>query len=282
MATEISQLIAEGTERLARVAEQPRHEAEILLAAALGRPRSWLIAHADERILDCDATDRYEANVTRRALGEPVAYILGEKEFWSLPLEVGPAVLIPRPETELAVELALGHLPPDSPGRVLDLAAGSGAIALAIARERPRLHIVGTDVSVAAIAVAERNRLRLGLPRVEFRPGPWYEPVAGDRFTLIVSNPPYIAEDDPRVERTVRRYEPHAALYSGPSGLEALQSVVNGAAPHLVGGGWLIVEHGDTQGAAVRELFERSGFAEVRTHRDLARLDRCTEGRLPA
>jgi release factor glutamine methyltransferase len=172
LATEISQLITEGVERLARVTDQPRHEAEILLAAALEKPRSWLMAHPEERVLDCAATDRYEAHVTRRAHGEPVAYILGEKEFWSLPIEVGPAVLIPRPETELLVELALAHLPPDSPGRVLDLAAGSGAIALAVARERPRLHVVGTDVSVAAVEVATRNRLRLGLPGVEFRPGP--------------------------------------------------------------------------------------------------------------
>lgn len=282
MATEVSQLIAEGAGRLARVAEQPRHEAEILLAAALGKPRSWLLAHPDERVLDCAATDRYEASVTRRSHGEPVAYILGEKEFWSLPIMVGPAVLIPRPETELLVELALGHLPPDSPGRVLDLAAGSGAVALALARERPRLQVCGTDVSAEAVAVAEHNRLRLGVPRAEFRCGSWYEPVTGERFTLIVSNPPYIAADDPRVERAVKRYEPHAALFSGPTGLEALQAVVSGAPPHLVKGGWLVVEHGDTQGAPVRELFVQSGFTDVRTHRDLARLERCTEGRLPA
>src|SRR5512145_2820905 len=157
MASEISQLIDEGVARLRRVTDQPRQEAEILLAAALARPRAWVIAHPDERILDCDATDRYEAHVTRRAHGEPVAYILGEKEFWSLALEVTPDVLVPRPETELAVERALAHLPQDAPGRALDLGTGSGAIALAVAHERPRLRVLGTDVSPAAVAVARRN-----------------------------------------------------------------------------------------------------------------------------
>jgi release factor glutamine methyltransferase len=281
MATEISRLLEEGIARLGRVADQPRHEAEILLAAALDKPRSWLIAHPEQRILDCDATDRYESHVTRRAHGEPIAYILGEKEFWSLPLEVTPDVLIPRPETELAVERALAHLPADAPGRVLDLAAGSGAIALAIAHERPRLQVIGTDLSAAAVDVARRNALRLHLANVEFRTGDWYAPVAGEHFTVVVSNPPYIAEDDPRVERAVRRYEPHAALFAGADGLEALRVVVTGGARQLCAGGWLVVEHGDTQGAEVRALCSRAGFEEVTTHRDLAGLERCTEGRWP-
>ena len=187
MASEVSLLLAEGVARLGRVTDAPRHEAEILLAAALGKTRAWLIAHSDERILDCDATDRYEAQVTRRAHGEPVAYILGEKEFWSLTLEVTPAVLVPRPETELAVELCLGHLAADAPGRALDLAPGSGAIALALAHERPRLQVIGTDVSAEAIAVARRNAARLDLRAVEFRVGPWFAPVHGESFTLIVS-----------------------------------------------------------------------------------------------
>jgi len=282
VATEISQLIEEGAERLGRTAGQPRHEAEILLAAALAKPRAYLLAHPERRVLDCTVTDRYEASVERRAHGEPIAYILGEKEFWSLPLEVGPAVLIPRPETELVVERALVHLPADAPGRLLDLAAGSGAIALAIACERPRLQVLATDRSEAALAVARRNAARLGLARVEFRVGSWYAPVAGERFTLIASNPPYIAEGDPRVERSVRRFEPHEALFAGPSGLEALEVVVGSAPRHLVAGGWLVVEHGDTQGGAVRALLEAAGFGAVRTHFDLAGLERCTEGCLPA
>jgi release factor glutamine methyltransferase len=281
MATEVSQLLAEGIARLRRVTDQPRQEAEILLAAALDKPRAWVIAHPEQRILDCDATDRYEAHVTRRAHGEPVAYILGEKEFWSLALEVTPDVLIPRPETELVVERALAHLPEDAPGRVLDLATGSGAIALAIAHERPRLRVLGTDVSAAAVAVARRNAARLHLSNVEFRTGDWYAPVGDERFTLIVSNPPYVAEDDPRVDRSVRIYEPHAAVYAGAEGLGALRTIVAAAGDHLVGGGWLVLEHGDRQGAQVRDLLVDAGFGQVDTRRDLAGLDRCTEGRWP-
>jgi release factor glutamine methyltransferase len=281
VATEISQLIGEGIARLGRVTDQPRHEAEILLAAALSKPRAYLLAHPEERILDCEATDRYEAGITRRAHGEPIAYILGEKEFWSLPLEVTPDVLIPRPETELAVELALSHLPKDAPGRVLDLAAGSGAIALAVAKERPRLRVVGTDISDAALLIARSNAARLEIDNVEFRRGSWYEPVRDEHFTLVVSNPPYIAEGDPRVERGVRRFEPHDALFAGPEGLEALRAVVGRAGAHLLPGGWLIVEHGDLQGEAVRNLFTASGFEPARTLPDLAGHDRCTEARWP-
>jgi len=281
VATEISRLIDEGIARLARVTDEPRLEAEVLLAAALGKPRAFLLSHPELQIRDCDATDRYEANITRRAHGEPVAYILGEKEFWSLPLEVGPTVLVPRPETELVVELALAHLPPGFDGRVLDLAAGSGAIALALARERPAARVIGTDASEPAIATARRNAARLHVPNVEFRVGSWFEPVAGERFGLIASNPPYIAEDDPRVEPAVRRFEPHAALFSGPTGLEALRVIAADAPAHLVADGWLVVEHGDAQGAAVRSLFDESGLLEVRTARDLAGRERCTEGRRP-
>ena len=278
MATEVRQLIAEGRLRLQRVTDQPGHEAEILLAAALGRSRAWVMAHPEERILDCEATDRYEAHVTRRSHGEPVAYVLGEKEFWSLPLEVTPDVLVPRPETELVVELALTHLPRDQEARVLDLAAGSGAIALALARELPRTTVVGTDISAAAIAVARHNAQRLGLANVQFRTGNWFDPVTDERFDLIASNPPYIAESDDRVEPAVRRFEPHAALFGGADGLEALRVIAGTAAGHLSPGGWLVVEHGDRQGPAVRELLRAGGFADVRTHQDLAGLDRCTEG----
>lgn len=279
MATEVAALVEEGRARLARVSEEPRREAEILLAAALGRTRPWLLAHPEERILDCDATDRYEAAVTRRARGEPVAYVLGEKEFWSLPLAVTPAVLIPRPETERLVELALERLPAHSTARVLDLGTGSGAVALALAHERPAARVVGTDVAAAAIEVARGNAHRLGLANVEFRTGSWYASVAGERHALIVSNPPYVADDDPRVERDVRLHEPHGALYSGMDGLDALRVITSGAGAHLDAGGWLIVEHGDLQGAAVRELFAAAGFRDVATYRDLAGRERCTGGR---
>lgn len=282
MATEVRSLIDEGIARLAGVAAEPRREAEVLLGAALGRPRAWLLAHPEERILDCESTDRYEAFVTRRALGEPVAYLLGEKEFWSLPLAVGPGVLIPRPETERLVECALARLPTERCCDVLDLATGSGAVALAIAAERPLARVLATDLSEAAVETARGNAARLGLAgRVEVRAGAWYEPAAGRRFELIASNPPYIADDDPRVSPSVRQYEPPQALFAGADGLVALRAVVDGASGHLAPGGWLLVEHGDTQGAAVREMLVAAGFRQVHTHRDLSERERCTEGRSP-
>ena len=279
MATEVRALIDEGAARLKRVAEDPRRESEILLGAALGQPRAWLVAHGESQVLDCEATDRFEAHVTRRAHGEPMAYILGEREFWSLPLMVEPAVLIPRPETELVVERALAHVPAGSTGAVLDLATGSGAIALAIASERPGCRVVGTDLSPGAVTLAMRNAARLDLARVDFRVGSWFEPVRGERFELVASNPPYIAEDDPRVDAGVRRHEPHAALFSGATGLEALGAIVAGAPRHLKPGGWLVLEHGDRQGEVVRRLLADEGFVDVVTRPDLAGLERCTEGR---
>ena len=279
MATEVSRLIDEGIARLQRAADDPRHEAQLLLGAALGRSRAWLIAHAEERVLDCEATDRYEAYVTRRAHGEPIAYILAAREFWSLPLEVTRDVLIPRPETELVVELALQHLPLDDTAQVLDLGTGSGAIALALAQERPRARIVGTDISDTAVLVARHNARRLDFANVEFRTGDWFAPVAGEQYELIASNPPYVAEGDARVEPAVRRYEPPGALFAGPDGLAALRTIVGAATMHLVTGGWLVVEHGDLQGPAVRGLFAAAGFTTVATCRDLAGRERCTEGR---
>jgi release factor glutamine methyltransferase len=190
-------------------------------------------------------------------------------------------VLVPRPETELVVERALAHLPADRDLDVLDLASGSGAIALAVASERPRCRVVATDVAAAAVEATRENALRLQLgDRVAVLQGAWFDPFAGRRFDLIASNPPYIAADDARVEPGVRRYEPAEALFSGPTGLEALQIIAAGAPVHLRTGGWLVVEHGDTQGAAVRALFTAAGFEEVHTFRDLSGLERCTEGRL--
>jgi len=281
MATEVRSLLDEGAARLARTSDEPRREAEVLLGAALGRSRAWLLANPDVGVLDCEATDRYEAFITRRARGEPAAYLLGEKEFWSLPLHVGPGVLVPRPETELVVERALAHLPADRELDVLDLACGSGAIALAVASERPRCRVVATDFSPAAVEATRENARQLGLDdRVTVLQGAWFEPCAGRRCDLIASNPPYIAADDARVEPGVRRYEPAEALFAGPTGLEALQVIAAGAPRHLRPGGWLVVEHGDTQGAAVRALLTAAGFDGVCTFRDLSGLERCTEGRL--
>ncbi|RPI13521.1 MAG: peptide chain release factor N(5)-glutamine methyltransferase [Lysobacterales bacterium] len=282
MATEIRALLDEGEARLGRVSDEARREAEILLGAALGKSRSFLLAHADERILDCEATDRYEAFVTRRRLGEPIAYILGEREFWSMPLVVRPGVLVPRPETELVVERALAHLPADGGGHVLDLATGSGAIALAIAAERPAVRVLAVDCAAEAVELARENAVRLGLAgRVEVRQGSWFEPSSGLRFGLIASNPPYVAEGDPRLAASVRRHEPRQALYSGPGGLEALTAIVADAPGQLEPDGWLVLEHGNDQAAAVRALLAARGYADVATFRDLAGHERCTEGRYP-
>jgi release factor glutamine methyltransferase len=285
MTTEIRQLIDEGAAKLARASSSPWLDAEVLLSDALGVPRSMLQARAEQPVLDCDATDRYESHITRRMHGEPVAYIVGRKEFWSLELEVTPNVLIPRPETELVVERALAHLPATTnvipAARVLDLGTGSGAIALAIAHERPSCEVVGIDASAAACGVAATNARRLGISNASFLAGCWYEPVAGQWFGLIVSNPPYIADDDPRIERDVRRYEPRVALYAGPDGLGALRAVIGRAAAHLTPGGWLVVEHGDTQGAAVRDLLSRAGLEAIATVPDLAGLERVSEARRP-
>jgi release factor glutamine methyltransferase len=277
VATEVRSLVDEGAARLRRVSDDPRREAEVLLAAALGRTRAWLLAHPEERILDCDATDRYESYVTRRAIGEPIAYILGEKEFWSLALRVTPDVLVPRPETELVVERALVHLPPERDARVLDLATGTGAIALAIAHERPACRVVGTDVAAAAIEVAAANARRLGLANAQFRVGNWYDAAGEETFDLIACNPPYVADGDPQLAWQVRRHEPPQALFSGPTGLESLEVVIDGAPAHLAPGGWLVLEHGTTQGDAVRSMLRAAGFSEVATFRDFAAHERCTE-----
>ncbi|WP_240126445.1 peptide chain release factor N(5)-glutamine methyltransferase [Thermomonas alba] len=251
---------------------------ELLLAEALGRSRGWLYAHP-EAAVPAPAQARFEALLARRQAGEPVAYLLGRQGFWSLELEVGPATLIPRPETECLVELALARLPAGQPLRVADLGTGSGAIALALARERPQARIVATDASVAALAVARRNAERLGLGRVEFRQGDWLAPLCGERFDLIASNPPYIEAGDPHLTQGDLRFEPPAALASGADGLDAIRVIVRDAGRHLHPGGWLLLEHGWNQGAAVRGLLEAAGFVEVATERDLEGRDRVSLGR---
>ncbi|MFO1408366.1 MAG: peptide chain release factor N(5)-glutamine methyltransferase [Steroidobacteraceae bacterium] len=281
MPTDIRTLIDEGAARLARRGDDPRRDAEILLGAALGLGRAQLYARMDEVVTDCDATDRYEALVTRRARGVPVAHLLGVREFWSLALAVTPAVLVPRPETELLVERAIAHLPPGVPLDVLDLGTGSGAVGLAIASERPACRVECSDVSPEAIAVATRNAGTLGLANVRFLTGDWFAPCAGRRYDLVAGNPPYIADGDARVAPDVHRHEPQIALYAGPTGLEAIARIVADAPAHLRPGGVLALEHGDRQGPDVRQRLAAAGFVDVATYRDLAGLERCTEGRRP-
>ncbi|HEX8777031.1 MAG TPA: peptide chain release factor N(5)-glutamine methyltransferase [Rhodanobacter sp.] len=255
-----------------------RADAEALLLHVLGQPRSWLFAHAGD-VLDPDVRAAFEALVARRSAGEPVAYITGRRGFWTLELEVTPATLIPRPETELLVELALERLPRDMAGRVADLGTGSGAIALALASERPQAQVVATDASPDALVVARRNAQRLGVGNVRFLQGDWLAPLAGERFALVVSNPPYIEAADPHLAQGDLRYEPAAALASGADGLDALRRIVAAAPAHLEAGGWLLLEHGWNQGAAVRGLLHEAGCAEVFTARDLEARDRVSGGR---
>jgi release factor glutamine methyltransferase len=255
-----------------------RDDAQWLLAHVLGRPRSWLFAFGDHAVA-ADEAARYEALVARRAAGEPVAYLTGRRGFWRFDLEVTPATLVPRPETERLVELALERLPAGSDLRVADLGTGSGAIALALASERPMARVVATDASEAALAVARRNAEMLGLRNVGFRRGDWFDCLGGERFDLVASNPPYIEAGDPHLDAL--RHEPAAALASGADGLDAIRTIARDAPAHLVAGGWLLLEHGWRQGEAVRALLAHAGFVDVATLRDLEGRDRVTLGRIP-
>ncbi|MEO7252595.1 MAG: peptide chain release factor N(5)-glutamine methyltransferase [Arenimonas sp.] len=260
--------------------DSPRADAELLLAAAVGRTRSWLYAHSDTR-MDPAAHSRFSELLRRRSLGEPVAFILGSREFWSLELKVTVDTLIPRPETELLVELALALLPQRTTMTVLELGTGTGAIALAIAHERPQARVAATDAVAATLDVARKNASCHGMTRVRFALGDWYQAVAGERFGLIVSNPPYIADADPHLLRGDLRFEPRRALVSGSDGLDAIRVIAAAAPQHLTAGGHILLEHGFAQGGKVRELLSRAGLVDVRTHLDLEGRERVTAGRLP-
>lgn len=260
-------------------------EADFLLGAALGCTRATLLAHP-ERIASSAEVARVLDWSARRARGEPLAYLTREREFWSLSFLVSPAVLVPRPETEGLVEraLELGDALGDRPGnadravRVLDLGTGSGCIAISIAHERPGWQVCATDASNAALAIARENARRLVESRVEFREGSWYDPLAGERFDLIVGNPPYIGEDEPEMAGTGLSHEPRGALTPGADGLAALRAIVEGAPQHLNPGGCIALEHGHAQGEAVRALLVARGFTRVRCAPDLAGHDRVASG----
>lgn len=260
--------------------DESRLEAELLLAHVLGRPRSWFYAHAGDLLGTRDA-GAFAELLRRRAGGEPVAQITGRRGFWSLELAVSADTLIPRPETELLVELVLDRLPRTEPRRVLDLGTGTGAIALAVASERPLADVTAVDASEAALAVARDNAAGAGLA-LRLLAGDWFTTVAGERFDVVASNPPYIADGDPHLEQGDLRFEPRSALASGADGLDAIRVIARDAPAHLVPGGWLLVEHGHEQGEAVRGLFAAAGLQSVVTERDLEQRDRVTLGRWPA
>ena len=256
-------------------------EAELLLAEALGKDRAWLYAHGEDSLPE-PACRRFDQLLARRRAGEPVAQILGRQEFWSLSLSVTADTLIPRPETELLVELALQRTPNATPCDVLDLGTGSGAIALALARERPQARITGIERDARTLEVAQRNAARLGLDRVRLLRGDWFSPVADEVFDIVLSNPPYIAEADPHLLRGDLRFEPRAALASGPDGLDAIREITASAPARLRVGGWLLFEHGFEQGEASRRLLQQAGFVDVRSFVDLESRDRVSGGRRPA
>ncbi|WOB07471.1 peptide chain release factor N(5)-glutamine methyltransferase [Piscinibacter gummiphilus] len=255
-----------------------RLDAQLLVGHVLQRPRSWLLAHDDTLLTEAEQT-HVEHLMQRRAAGEPLAYLTGEKEFHGLTLQVTPAVLIPRPDTETLVDWALSVLNsgPQVP-RVLDLGTGSGAIALALKHRHPAAIVTAVDASEDALRVAAGNAQRLGLD-IRFRLGDWWQGLEGERFDLVVSNPPYIALGDEHLPAL--RHEPTLALTSGADGLDALRTIVDGAPHHLTSAGWLLVEHGHDQAQAMGELLLAAGFGDVQTCKDLAGIGRCSGGQWP-
>ncbi|MGI9333933.1 MAG: peptide chain release factor N(5)-glutamine methyltransferase [Gammaproteobacteria bacterium] len=265
--------------RLAPSSTCPRLDAELLLTHALALPRHAAYAQP-ERTLDQQALASVEALVARCSAGEPMAQVLGQREFWSMAFEVTPATLVPRPETEHLVEQALLRLPVDVECAVLDAGTGTGAIAVAIANERPRALICAVDASGEALTVARGNADRLAPERIEFVLSDWFAALGQRRFALIVSNPPYVQAHDPALRSAPLSYEPRAALAAGPEGLDAIVHLASHASAHLEPAGWLLIEHGSDQGQRVRDLLEERGFSSVATVTDLAGHERVTAGRL--
>jgi release factor glutamine methyltransferase len=274
-ARSVAVLLAGARQRLAAQPAAPL-EAEVLLAKVLGKDRAWLFAHPGAAVT-AERARLFLALLERRVRGEPIAYLLERREFWSLTLRVTPDVLIPRPETELLVQAALDHIPSDAAWRVADLGTGSGAVALAIACERPKCEVHATELDPAALRVAAGNVEALAPGRVRLHEGSWLEPLAG-RFRVIVSNPPYVAAGDPHLHEGDCRFEPRVALTAGPDGLAAIRRIVRDARPFLEPGGLLALEHGFDQGAAVRMLMNQLGYRQVRTLQDLEGRDRVTVG----
>ena len=281
-ANTLSASLQTAARTLSSRSESPRLDAELLLCKVLALPRSALIVRGTEFISD-DHGRAYEDLIARRLAGTPVAYLTGKREFWSLELDVTPDVLVPRPETEILVELALARLPENQMRSVLDLGTGSGAIALAIAIERPLVRMTGVDVCERALAVAMTNARKAVLDpssaRIHWRAGSWFDAVPDQRFDMIVANPPYIASNDPALTQLTA--EPQLALCSGRTGLEALGEIVKGAAAHLNPNGWLILEHGNLQAEAVAGMLQRLNFSDIHSHADLTGNPRITLGSAP-
>lgn len=274
----IDAALADGTRSLQSTSPSADLDARILLQHALSRDHAWLLAHGNETI-DKDQLEIFRTLIEQRRQGEPIAYLIGWKEFWSLRMEVDNAVLVPRPETEHLVEHALSLIPREGPFSIVDLGTGSGAVALAVAVERPACEIVATDVSKKALAVASRNAQHLGINNVSFVCGDWYKPLANQRFHMILSNPPYIADGDPCLQTKDIRREPDFALRSGPSGLDALDAIGSRAANHLFAGGWILLEHGYEQQQDVARILRQGGLSDIVCHADYSGHPRITAAR---
>ena len=273
----VTETLALGTVQLAKGSPSPRTDAQVLLAFALGRERDWLVTHGDS-FLSAGQAARYAALCEKRASGMPIPYITGFAGFYNREFAVNEHVLIPRPETELLVELALERIPRDRAFRIADLGTGSGAIALAIARERPLARVTATDASTAALEVARGNAKRLGIGNIVFAEGDWYAAIGDAQFDVIVSNPPYIAANDAHLARGDLRFEPASALASGDDGLDAIRHMIAGAPHYLAEVGALLLEHGFDQSARVRALLDAAGFENVSSVRDNGGHERVTLG----
>ncbi len=257
--------------------ESPRRDAEILLEFVTGKGRTFILAFGETELTP-PQLQQAEALLARRACGEPVAHLVGEREFWSLPLLVSPVTLIPRPDTECLVEQALARMPA-APCAVLDLGTGTGAIALAIASERPDCEITALDLIPEAVALARNNADRLGITNVRVLQSHWFSALNTERFSLIVSNPPYIDRDDPHLAQGDVRFEPLSALVADNAGLADIRTLTETAGRFLKPGGWLLLEHGWQQARQVQQLFVAAGFSEVQTCQDYGGNDRLTLGR---
>jgi release factor glutamine methyltransferase len=275
----IDRLLGRAAERLSEAGSaSPRLDAEVLLGHVLGVDRTWLYTWGDRSVSGFERA-RFEALVAARAEGHPVAYLIGQREFWGLALATSPHTLIPRPDTETLVEVAL-ELASAAEGRLLDLGTGTGAIALAFASERPGWQVTGIDRIGEAVALAATNAERLNIANVRFLVSDWFSALANDCFDLIVANPPYIAESDPHLMLGDVRFEPLSALVAGEDGLDDLRRLVESALPYLRPGGWLAMEHGHDQAERVRQLLQAAGYLDIASHHDLSGQQRVTLGRL--
>ncbi len=274
----VGEALHQAVATLAPTSPTPRLDAEVLVMHICGLDRSGLITRDHTALTDAQER-RLEELLARRQSGEPVAYLTGTREFWSMEFMVSPATLIPRPETELLVEMALERIPPDAPLTIADLGTGAGAIALAIASERPRCRIIATDFSTAALEVARANAERFGLTNVEFRHGDWLAPLTDVKLDMIVSNPPYICAADPHLEIGDVRFEPTQVLVAGADGLDAIRQIASAAVHYLKPDGWLMCEHGWDQAGTVAGLLRHLGYHDIVCSPDLAGHARVTGGR---